>query len=160
MLLRKNVSGTLTTLQTNTSASSNTGCWYNVYVRCDGQNVTVWRGTAEGGDPQTQVLSTSSAGVTTTGYLQFVVGSNSLFAVDNIRAASNSLSTTTAFAYNKGNELTKETVGAISKTYNYDWYGRRTTKAMQDAASQSLLALYKYGFDNKFASFTSNFPDV
>ena len=55
-----------TTLDTNSNATTSQGVWYDVYVRCDGANIEVWRAERGSGNELTQVLSTSSATVTST----------------------------------------------------------------------------------------------
>ena len=59
------VSGTLTTLQTNTDATSTQDTWYDMIVRCHGSDVTVYRMEHDAGGEITEVLSTSNTGVTT-----------------------------------------------------------------------------------------------
>jgi len=52
--------------------------------------------------------------------------------------------------YNNGNELSAETYGSISKTFSYDYYGRRTTKALQDHR-----AYYGYAYADRMKMMTS-----
>ena len=57
---------------------------------------------------------------------------NANFEFDNVGLVADSVSTTTTYAYNAANELTKTTYGAVDTNYAYDAWGRESSKWMQD----------------------------
>jgi len=98
-----------------------------------------------------EVLSTSSATVTTTDYLMFTPVEDSTYRYDDIRLVSDDLSTTTTFAYDDANELTSMTNnGTIN--FAYDDWGRTISKWQGD-----FDATYAYRYGDKLYSITSDF---
>jgi len=72
-----------TALDTNSDATTSQGVWYDVHVRYDGANIQVWRAQRGSGAELTQVLSTSSATVTSTS--KFAVHSYGSWRFDDLR---------------------------------------------------------------------------
>jgi len=149
MRLLQKSGGDYTTLATNTSATTTEDVWYDVHVVCDDSDITVWRG--QRGGAMSQVLSTSSATVTTTDYLMFVPVEDSTYRYDDIRLVSDDLSTTTTFAYDDANELTSMTNNG-TVNFAYDDWGRTISKWQGD-----FDASYAYRYGDKLYSITSDF---
>ena len=150
MILKEMVNGgSWTWLSTNTSADTDEGTEYNVRMECDDDDITVWRGEVGGG--MSQVLSTSSATVTSTNSIYFDVSPDADYSIDNIRLIADDLTTTTTFAYDDANELTSMTNnGTVNFTYD-DW-GRMISKYQGD-----FDASYAYRYGDKLYSITSDF---
>ncbi len=145
--------GTTTTLATS-NATSTQNTWYDVYVRCNGANITVYRAERGSGSEMTQMLSTSSSAVRASGFLRLMTYGS--FRFEDLRMASDVLSTTTTYAYNTADELTSSAVGGASTSYSYDYWGRMITKNQQSGAH---TATYAYRYDSKLCTVTSSIPD-
>ena len=129
--------------------------WYDVYVRCNGANIQVWRAQRGSGSEMAQVLSTSSATVTSTS--KFKVHSYGSWRFDDLRMVSDSLSSTTTYTYFDANKLTTSTSPSDGNmTYEYDTWGRMVTKNLQSGAH---IAAYTYRYDSKLCTVTSTIPD-
>ncbi len=145
--------GTTTTLATS-NATSAQNTWYDVYVRCDGANIQVYRAQRGSGSEMTQVLSTSSSAVNASGFLRLMTYGS--FRFEDLRMASDVMSATTTYAYNTADELTSSAVGGASTSYSYDYWGRMLTKNQQSGAH---TATYGYRYDSKLCTVTSSIPD-
>ena len=150
MILKEMVNGgSWTWLSTNTSADTDEGTEYNVRMECDDDDITVWRGEVGGG--MSQVLSTSSATVTSTNSIYFDVSPDADYSIDNIRLIADDLTTTTTFAYDDANELTSMTNNG-TVNFAYDDWGRVISKWQGD-----FDATYAYRYGDKLYSITSDF---
>jgi RHS repeat-associated protein len=144
-----------TVLDTNSNATTSQGMWYDVRVRYDGANITVWRAQRGSGSEMTQVLSTSSATVTSTSKSK--VHPYGSWRFDDLRMVSDSLSSTTTYTYDSPNKLTANSSSSDgSMTYSYDGWGRMVTKNLQSGAH---IAAYTYRYDSKLCTVTSTIPD-
>ena len=140
------------TLDVNTDASSSQGVWYDVYVRCDGANIEVWRAQRGSGNEMTEVLDTSSATVNST--LSLRVSCTGTWRFDDFRMASDYLSSTTTYTYDEANELLTMATGGAYTDFTYDDWGRTESKSMSGH-----LATYEYRYGDKLKSVTTDFPD-
>jgi len=103
----------------------------------------------------TQVLSTSSATVTSTSKSK--VHPYGSWRFDDLRMVSDSLSSTTTYTYDSPNKLTANSSSSDgSMTYSYDGWGRMVTKNLQSGAH---IAAYTYRYDSKLCTVTSTIPD-
>jgi YD repeat-containing protein len=141
-----------TTLDSNSNATSSQGTWYDVYVRCDGSNIQVWRAQRGSGNELAQVLSTSSASVNSTSEL--AVYTYGTWRFDDFRVVSDGLSTTTTYSYDNANELLTMAKGGTNTAFTYNDWGRTITKAMPGHT-----ATYLYRFGDKLKQVSSDFPD-
>jgi len=146
--------GGTTTYVSNTSAASASGTWYELHIKCSGSTTTVWRRPAGSNALFEQVLTTSSAPTTGSTMVRLHFGTSCCFSVDNVRLVADAKSTTTRFSYSNANELLYEYIGSITKSYDYDSYGRLVTKTMPGH-----VAAYAYGYKDKMKTMTSNLPD-
>ena len=153
MRLALSQGGTVTYVS-NTSAASASGTWYELHIKCSGSTTTVWRRPAGSNALFEQVLTTSSAPTTGSTMVRLHFGTNTCFSVDNVRLVADGKSTTTRFSYSNANELLYEYIGSITKSYDYDSYGRWVTKTMPGH-----VAAYAYGYNDKMKTMTSNLPD-
>jgi len=147
--------GQYSNLAVNYNATTSQGVWYDVYVRCDGSNMEVWRAQRGSGAELAQVLTTSSAAITTTNNW-YIVPDNaaSSFRFDNFQFVSDSHSSTTTCSYDNANELLTMATGGANTTFTYDDWGRTTSKAITGH-----LATYAYLYGDKLRSVTTTFPD-
>jgi RHS repeat-associated protein len=144
-----------TTLDTNSNATTSQGVWYDVYARYNGASIQVWRAQRGSGNEMAQVLSTSSATVTSTSKFAFHAYGSWRF--DDLRMVSDSLSSTTTYTYFDANKLTTSTSPSDGNmTYEYDAWGRMVTKNLQSGAH---IAAYTYRYDSKLCTVTSSIPD-
>ena len=139
----------------NANATSSTGTWYEVYLRSDGQNVTVYRRVKGQGMFQ-QVLTTSTAPSMTTGRFQFYLNTQAQYSIDNVRIVANSLSSTVAYAYDTEDRMDQMSKDGMTTVFYYDYWGRQKSKDVQSGAH---TASYRYRYDSKMCTATSNFPD-
>ena len=133
--------------------------WYDVYVRCDGADIDVYRAERDSGDELELLLTTDNAQVTATPNTYLLPTTDAQIRHDNIRLASADLSTTATYAYDNANELLTMVTGKTgtsdaTTTFTYDDWGRTITKT-QD----SLNAVYKYRFGHKLKTVDTDFPD-
>jgi RHS repeat-associated protein len=149
-------SGNYTVLTENTSATSTQDVWYDVYVRCDGANITVSRAQRGTGVEMAQVLSTSSAAVTSAASFIVTPAASASYALDDFRLVANNLTSTTTYTYFNANKLTASTSPSDGNmTYSYDTWGRMVTEYQ----SEDHLAAYTYRYDSKLCTVTSTIPD-
>jgi len=116
---------TSTQLAYNGSQGSAADTWYDVYVRVDGSNVTVLR--AEQGELLEAVIDVSTATTLDSTALEFRANGGAAY-LDDVRIHADGLPTTTAFAFNTANQLTKQTTGSLVTDFAYDAWGRMTSK--------------------------------
>ena len=136
------------------NATSTQNTWYDVYVRCDGANITVYRAERGSGSEMTQVLSTSSSAVDGSGFLKLTTYGS--FRFDDLRMASDVLSTTTTYTYTNANKLSTSTNPSDgSMTYGYDTWGRMCDKV----SGGGDWTAYTYRYDSKLCTVTSTIPD-
>ena len=140
---------------TNANATSSTGTWYEIYLRSDGQNVTVYRRVKGQGMFQ-QVLTTSSAPSMTTDRFQFYLNTLAQYSIDNVRIVANNLSSTVAYAYDTADGMDQMSKDGMTTVFDYDYWGRQKSK---DVQSDAHTAKYRYRYDSKMCTATSNFPD-
>ncbi len=143
--------GVGTFLATNTAADTNKGVWYEMRIVADGTNLKVYRG--ERGHAMEEVFNTTVA-VTTTSKLLCYAEANTVCRFDNIRVNSDSLSTTTTYAYNNANELTSMTDHNGTTSFTYDAWGRTVTKSRG-----SKTATYAWRYGNKLQGVTTDWFD-
>ena len=108
-LYGKNTGGSYAVLDENTAAATTQDVWYDVYARCDGQDITVWRAQRGSGSEMAPVLSTSSAALTDTLMLSVTPASNASYALDDFRLVADNLTTTTTYTYTNPNRLAAST---------------------------------------------------
>ena len=112
----------------------------------------MWRGEV-GGDME-QVLTTSSAAITTATQMQFVLNPNADFAVDDIWVVSDDLTTTATHTYDNANELlSMARTNNGTTTFAYDAWGRMTSKSLGGNS-----ATYSYRYNELLQSITSSIP--
>jgi RHS repeat-associated protein len=101
-----------------------------------------------------EVLSTTSASVSTTTSLVFQSGAGSAYAYNDIEVVADGWTSTTTMAYNTGNELTSySAAGAATVSFGYDAWGNLTAKS--DGTSS---ATYSWHYGGKLTGVTSTFP--
>ncbi len=140
-----------TYLATNTAADTNKGVWYEMRIVADGTNLKVYRG--ERGHAMEEIFNTTVA-VTTTSKLLCYAEANTVVRFDNIRVNTDSLSTTTTYAYNNANELTSMTDYNGTTSFAYDAWGRRTSNTRG-----SQVETYKWRYGSKLAGIDTSVPD-
>ena len=146
---RDNAVGTF--LATNTAADTNEGVWYEMRIVADGTNLKVYRG--ERGHAMEEVFNTTVA-VTTTSSILMYAEANTVVRFDNNRLNSDSLSTTTTYAYNNANELTSMTDYNGATRFTYDDWGRTVTKSRGGKT-----ATYAWRYGSKLQSVTTDWFD-
>lgn len=92
---------------TSTAITSTQDVWYDVCVKCVGQNVTVWRKQKGSNDAMTQVMTTSLATVTTSDRMDIVMTAPGAWRVDDIAVLTDDGEPVriTTYAYDDANEL-------------------------------------------------------
>ena len=143
--------GVGTFLATNTAADTTEGVWYEMRIVADGTNLKVYRG--ERGHAMEEVFNTTVA-VTTTSKLLCYAESNTVVRYDNLRVNTDSLSTTTTYAYNNANELTSMTDYNGTTSFTYDDWGRTVTKSRGGKT-----ATYAWRYGSKLESVTTDWFD-
>ena len=146
---RDNAVGTF--LATNTAADTTEGVWYEMRIVADGTNLKVYRG--ERGHAMEEVFNTTVA-VTTTSKLLCYAEANTVVRFDNIRVNTDSLSTTTTYAYNNANELTSMSDYNGTTSFTYDDWGRTVTKSRGGKT-----ATYAWRYGSKIESVTTDWFD-
>lgn len=76
--------------------------------------------------------------------------------MDNIRVVADGLTSTTTYAYDKVNELTRVTRDGADIVYTYDDWGRTISKNMQSGAH---VTIYTYKYGDKLKRIGSTFSD-
>ncbi len=152
MSLLQKKAGQYTVLGQNFQATTEQDKWYDVYLECEGADVTVWRG--ESGGAMAQVLSTSSAEFLTSASLYFSMTGTNKYRYDNIKVLSDDLSESVTYAHNDANELTSMSDVNGTTSFTYDAWGRTATKSRS-----SLSATYAYRYGHKLYDVDSTFPD-
>lgn len=142
-----------TVLDTNSSATTSQGVWYDVRVHYHGANITVWRAQRGSGNMMSQVLTTSSATSNSTTF--FNITTNGSWRFDDIRLVSSSLTSKSAFTYDTSDRMTTMTDN-MTTTFYYDYSGRQKSKNAQSGAH---TASYTYRYDSKMCTASSSFPD-
>ncbi len=147
--------GSQSVLDTDLSADSVEGTWYDVWVKADGSSVAVYRREMGSNDSWDHVLSTSSASVTTSDQFRVVINGADLYQVDDFALLTEDGDTleTVAFSVNNANELTSMNDNGTTVNFTYDDWGRQTSKY-----TGSYSADYEYRYSHKLASVTSDFP--
>jgi RHS repeat-associated protein len=152
-VLYQNDAAVQTVLDSNASAGSDLNQWYDIYFRCEGSRIEVWRGKR--GEPLERILFSDAATETASGQLRFTIPASTNYRIDNIQVmkpdAPNVVTTTSV--YNDANELTSTTTGGVTTAYTYDGWGRTISKTdgTHDAA-------YTWRFGDKLRVYTSDFP--
>ena len=84
MRIVKRVAGTYSLIVENMSAGSTEDIWYDVYIRCEGDHVEVWRGLQ--GKAMTKVLTTDAAPFADTEQARVMVylGTDAEYRYDNL----------------------------------------------------------------------------
>jgi RHS repeat-associated protein len=91
-VLYQNDAAVQTVLDTNASAGSDLNQWYELYFRCEGSRIEVWRGKR--GEPLERILFSDAATETVSGQLRFTVPATTNYRIDNIRVAAPKTTTT------------------------------------------------------------------
>jgi len=149
--IQETYTGSTTTLDSDTGFATTQDVWYNYHVVMDGANIDVYRYTD--GNVETKVLSTTSSQLTTTSVFGFATSANGTHAFDDLKIASDSLSSTTTMTYAAGNELSTLTDPNGAQTYTFDAWGRMISKTRGGSA-----ATYAYSYGSMLTAVTSNFP--
>jgi RHS repeat-associated protein len=150
------VGGTTYTRASSATASNSVGVWYDLYVQITGTTVKASRAVRGSGVEMSQIINYTGVSTSNTAYFMLQASSACQYRFDNIRLASDSLSTATTFAYNNVNELTKSSVGGADTLYYYDISARQYSKNFQSGAH---TATYTYRYDSKLCTASTTIPD-
>jgi RHS repeat-associated protein len=143
--------GTFSDLATNNSVSVSTNTWYDVRVVADSATVKVYRKT--GANMETEILSTTSAAVTSSSKVGFATTFYAKYDIDNVCLLGSSPNNTTTFAVNNANELTSITDPNGTTTFAFDAWGRMTSKSRTPYSTG-----YSYKYGDLLTSVNSDFP--
>jgi RHS repeat-associated protein len=121
-------------------------------VVADGATVKVYRKT--GANMETEILSTTSAAITSSNKVGFATTFYAKYDIDDVWLLGNSLNNTTTFTVNNASELTSMSDNNGTTTFGSDDWGRLTSKGRG-----SYSATYAYGYGHRMSSASTNWPN-